>query len=118
MAGTGTAPLIIRKGQALATLRQIKTEDIKHGLVASVNVDIEEAKPAEAQSRELAETHRQQQTQAEATAVSKAKEKEEEEAARLIEKADIWKIIGKRTCRQIVAWVQAGHQIGNISLQQ
>ena len=103
---SGTASLVIRKGEALATLTQIKQTDIKHQQTA-VLTDT-------ANRNTVASAHHSKDRRGEA---ERAETKAAAEKERLKEKKMIWDFIRTKSGQQIIAAVKAGEMIGSIKFQ-
>ena len=101
---SGTVPLVIGKGEALATLRQIKQGDVKYQPAAVIT---------DATNRDtVASTYQGEDKRGEA---ERAEAKATSEKERLKEKKVIWDFIHTKSGQQIVQAVKAGTQIGSIS---
>ena len=99
---SGTAPWIIRNGEALATLRQITQSDIKHQQTVVI---IETARRNTVASARHSEDKRGAAGRAETTATA--------EKERLKEKKSIWDFVPTQSGHQIITAVKAGEKIGS-----
>ena len=104
---SGTSPLAIRKGGALATLRQIKQTDVKHQQTAVIT---------ETTNRNtVASAHHSEDRRGDADIAERAETKAAAEKERHKEKNAIWYFIHTKSGHQIITAVKAGEQIGSIS---
>ena len=103
----GTAPLIIRRGDALATLKSVSKDNIKQSTTAVIDLETQLAQQGSAAV--ITDSKSVEERQA---------EKAHTEKHRLQEKAEIWDFIKSKSGRQIVQAVKQGKKIGRITLQE
>ena len=82
---SGTAPLVIRKGEVLATLRQIKQADVKHQQTAVITET--------ANRNTVASAYHSEDKRGEAVLAERAETKAAAEKERLKEKKATWDFI-------------------------
>ena len=106
----GTAPLVIRKGDAMATLTQIQPHDMHHGKAIAISpVSQEPSMSAAVNTAAIVPSVTEEVEEA---------QKQEKEQARIQEKEAIWKVIGKLSGQEIVKLVKDDIKLGSITFRE